>query len=442
MPTTGSDGPEPNASVVAPAATQSASWSGEAAFGDLYFTVQVMNHWASLLNGRNYPSVELLTGALAEPSDPDSLLFDFRAGNDRPQLSFIGANLAPLCEPGVNLGGLVQAPDSSLKSWLLEGCTQVLSSRTPKVIEGRARSAGGHVLELRGVLFPYSGEADEAIEFVHCMVTWRDLGAERAPREAAVAHGSDSVYLLEEADQLTDSRSAIALHADGPEATARSAGDLAGADLPELLGEAKRLVTAMLDSEARSRRALYRAVACAYDFALAAADKPDDYARLLYRAALSTNEHAPLATLTRLVFGDTHDPTRLAEISTAIAHGLRLGVPYGGLEALLVGREGGLKGLVFEERRLRHEEAGRSDKATAGPGLAMVRKLRRMPALSLAALPRDGSEITLILARRDEGGRLAVLGEVSNDASLVARAARKFLEGEAAAGLPLSGAIS
>ncbi len=134
-----------------------------------------------------------------------------------------------------------------------------------------------------------------------------------------------------------------------------------------------------------------------------------------------------MTPVVKLVFGADYDKTRLTEYAAVLTHAHRVGVERGTLATFLREAEGGLKGIVNEERRLRKEEQGKpvEDKKAVRAGLA--RKLRALDSLSLDELGGDGAEFALVMVRRTPDGDVEVIGEVPEDVPLVERAARKLL---------------
>jgi hypothetical protein len=129
----------------------------------------------------------------------------------------------------------------------------------------------------------------------------------------------------------------------------------------------------------------------------------------------------------KLVFGADYDKTRLTEYAAALAHGHRLGLEQGALGEHLTRAEGGLKGVVQAERRLRRADSGLPVKPAGAPRAATVRKLRAVAPQSFDAIPVEGPEFALVMLRRLPGGAVVVVGEVPEDVALVERAAKKLL---------------
>ena len=102
-------------------------------------------------------------------------------------------------------------------------------------------------------------------------------------------------------------------------------------------------------------------------------------------------------------------------------------LPRGTLGEYLGKAEGGLKGIVAAERRLRKEEAGKTVEPADAPRLALARRLRAMPAQAFESIEPEGSEFALVMIRRTDAGEVIMLGEVPDDLALIERAARRLI---------------
>ena len=142
-------------------------------------------------------------------------------------------------------------------------------------------------------------------------------------------------------------------------------------------------------------------------------------------AGLAVQDRAPMVPVVKLVFGLGYDKTRVAEYAAVLDHARRLGLGQGELARLLESTKGGLKALVAEERRLRKQDSGTQSAGTRQDKL--LAKLRAMPGRTMADIPTSGSEITLLVARRSEGGRIEILGEVDDEPALIEKAARRLV---------------
>jgi len=104
-------------------------------------------------------------------------------------------------------------------------------------------------------------------------------------------------------------------------------------------------------------------------------------------------------------------------------------VERGGLIDVLRSAEGGLKGIVQDERRARREEAGETVEPKGVVREALASKLLEFEAVELDDIAEnDGAEFALLMVRRTETGEIEVVGEVPDDVKLVERAARKLLK--------------
>ena len=204
--------------------------------------------------------------------------------------------------------------------------------------------------------------------------------------------------------------------------------DDADMELGDWLASARELALAARSSEDRSRQALYAAIGRAYDFSIAAADQPEDFAELVADSGLTIQDRAPMTPVVKLVFGADYNKTRLTEYAAALSHGHRLGVERGGMEEFLCTARGGLKGVVNAERRLRREEAGHAVEPEGAPRERLARKLRKIEPQDFASIDPNGSEFALVMIRRLTTGEVVMLGEVPEDVPLLERAARKLLD--------------
>ena len=79
------------------------------------------------------------------------------------------------------------------------------------------------------------------------------------------------------------------------------------------------------------------------------------------------------------------------------------------------------------ERRLRREESARPAKPRETPREAIARKLRDIAPMGFETIEPEGEEYGLVVIRRLATGEVAVLGEVSDDAGLIERAAKQLV---------------
>ncbi len=409
--------------------------------------VRAYNFWASLLDNRTFPDIASLHPEQLHDFGPHSVLLDFTDGIDNPAIGYLGAKLAEECGTDDSIQRLNDVPARSLLSRITDHYMQILANQAPIGFEAEFVNQRGVTILYRGILLPFSRD-DETIDHIYGVINWKEL-----------ADQSSTDALMKQVDEAVEARPAMLREAlpmsewaDGPvdlglgdshhepldlplaefglPGTVFDDSELPGSspemELGDWLAVAREEAMNARSSEDRSRRALYEAIGRAYDFALAAADAPEDFAELVEDAGLKVQERAPLIPLVKLVFGADYDKTRLTEFATVIAHGQRLGIGHGGLAPLLAEAPGGLKGLVREERRLRREESGK-EKSPRNAHESLVAGLRQLAPRPLDTVARD-SEFALVVARRLEDGQVVLLGEVSDDAALLDRAARRLLD--------------
>ncbi|MDE2435693.1 MAG: hypothetical protein KGM49_05485 [Sphingomonadales bacterium] len=473
--------------------------------------VRAYNHWASLLDNRNFPSIEELEPDALPDFGPYSVLLDFTRGIANPAVRFLGDKLAAECGAGDGIETLDDVPSRSLLSRITDHYMQILANQAPIGFEAEFVNQREQTILYRGILLPFSSD-DDTIDFIYGVINWKELADQKtadallaeidraldphAPTESRNdgpltdwADGPQGVN--EQSDPAEDEIAPVASDSDDdvldlgdfaePEAAASSldmpapsfavggwasilanedstdeedgvppparpidfttfesdefaspavfdaASDDADMGLADWLASARELADAARGSEDRTRTALYAAIGRAYDFSLAAADAPEDFAELVADSGLTMQDRAPMTPVVKLVFGADYDKTRLTEYASALSHGHRLGVARGELGKFLAEASGGLKAVVSAERQLKRDESGKADVARETPREALARKLRKLDPVALEDLPADGAEFTVLVARRLPDGTLALLGEVGDDVALLERAARRLV---------------
>ena len=200
--------------------------------------------------------------------------------------------------------------------------------------------------------------------------------------------------------------------------------DLAGMESPdedaplaEWLALARDGAEMVRASEARSHAALYRAIGLAYDFALVAQARPDDYAQLLRDAGVKVQARSAMTAIIKLVFGTGYDKTRITEYATALDHGWAAGMGVGTLADYLSHYAGGLKALVRDERALRRAEApARPDRRQTARSA-----MKAAAVLDPMAVATDEDGLAIVIARREADGTLALVGALPQGSDLGAR---------------------
>ena len=381
--------------------------------------VRAYNHWVSLLQGRAYPSIGDLDPGNINDFSPHSVLLDFSKGIENPEIRYLGRALREECGVDPIITHVAQVPSRSLLSRLTDHYLQIIANRAPIGFEAEFVGTRGHNTLYRGILMPFSSDED-TIDFIYGVINWKELvDAETQARLNAE---------IEESRRTAPTPSvSAAVWADGPSASFDTPVEVMPAEtLPEIvagssLGDrlllARETAAAARASDTRSRAALYRALARAYDFALAAEEDGDTYAALIRDAGIAAQARAPMTPAVKLVFGADYDKTRLTEFAAVLSHAKRTEVPAGGLDSLLEAAEGGIKGLVKAERAHRRP-------ASAPDGYARAaEELRARPSLGHVSIEAGSEEFVVLLARAGEQG-LDIVAAVT-DSALTHSAVRK-----------------
>jgi hypothetical protein len=394
--------------------------------------VRAYNYWVSLLDGRAYPAIE----ELAPDHDdfgPNAVLLDFSTGSDNPSISFLGDALRDECEIADNIQAIADVPARSLLSRLTDHYLQIIANRAPIGFEAEYVNHRDNNTMYRGILMPFSSD-DDTIDFIYGVINWKEV-ADQTTEDAI----KDQLRRSLDAPVERQPVEPVAAWADGPSAigelsTAPAFGPGYGEsvdddpleltsqfnpdgseELADWLCAARDLAMVARTADVRSRTALYRTLSLAYDFALAADVRKQDFAEILNDSGIKAQERAPMTPVVKLVFGADYDKTRLAEFSAALTYAKRLGVGRGGLEARIESFDGGLKGFVAAYRAER-----RPVRMAIKPPVDLS-KVRNLPTVGVVDFAGD-SEFVLLVARRVDEGRVAIIGTACGDDAMLDRA--------------------
>ncbi|WP_017671969.1 hypothetical protein [Blastomonas sp. AAP53] len=424
--------------------------------------VRAYNYWAKLLGNRVFPSIEDLDPENIEDFGPHSVLLDFTSGIENPAIPFIGRALREESDLPDAVAYLDEVPGRSLLSRITDHYMQILANQAPIGFEAEYVNDRGSTIMYRGILLPFSTD-DDSIDFVYGVINWKELAdrtlteqlilqidevVKQSPRKPALPIWEDDPAQISAPGELgldpldeplaLDGYAMFDTVADGlveigfggedsePAANPFPAVELPGGDaaLADLLDFARAHVEAALASEERSRAALYAAIGRAYDFALAARGRPDDYAALLSASGITAQLRAPMTPLVKLVFGASYDKTRLAEYACVLSHAMRRDVPRGGLADVLMQQVGGLKAIVQIERRARRARDEDAEKLCRKHETRQ--KLRANPSTPMGAFDIGDCEFAVLVARRNADGVLGVIGMVDESDPLADRILRKL----------------
>ncbi|NNC46828.1 MAG: hypothetical protein HKO13_00135 [Sphingomonas sp.] len=386
--------------------------------------VRAYNYWCSLLDGRDFPSIQDLEPATLDDFGPHAVLLDFTRDRDDPGASYIGDAIREECGLDETIETISDVPPRSLLSRLTDHYMQIIANRAPVGFEAEFVNQRGHEICYRGILMPLSSDGI-TIDFIYGVINWKDTG-EQVAADATIAPALAPIEpdpvpdTAPGVDELPNSDDTHMAWQDGPLAD----GDLAeetdapGAVLTESDGLADWLFAARDSAEVckaaegRSRAALYDALSLAYDFSLAAQRRPDDYAEILDDAGVKTQARAPMTPIIKLVFGADYNKSRITEFSTALAYAHRTEIGFGQFKEVVEKTDGGIKGFVKAERAARRGDKPAVDKAAKARD-----KLRHAQPLESTGFE---GEYALLVARRNADGSIDVVAEV-DDTKLVDR---------------------
>ena len=428
--------------------------------------VRAYNYWVSLLDGRDFPSIEDLEPENLQDFSAHSVLLDFTCGRENPAMPYIGAEIREECGLDDDMRTTAEVPSRSLLSRLTDHYMQIIANRAPIGFEAEFVNQREENICYRGILMPFSSDG-EAIDFIYGVINWKNVGEtaedvsppelpafepapdESEPEEADLAElvlGMDDAVAVEAEEAVeADTEEAAAEEPVAEEAAVDEAvagipvphfswedGPLHDSEeisLPEIeLGEdaglADRLWAAREGAEAvklgegRTRTALYSALSLAYDFSIAAQRDPEGYSELLEESGMKAQARAPMTPVVKLVFGIEYDKARLTEFAAALSYAHRQEVALGDFQGFIERQVGGLKGLVAAERDARRPGPRVDDRGDAARA-----KLRAARPIGLGEVASD-AEFAVIVTRRGADGRHEPIA-VLDDEGLIERVIRR-----------------
>ena len=166
--------------------------------------VRAYNHWASLLDNRNFPSIEDLDPQDLPDFGPYSVLLDFTGGIENPAIQFIGAKLGLECGTAGEITALSDVPARSLLSRITDHYMQILANQAPIGFEAEFVNQREQTILYRGILLPFSSD-DDTIDFIYGVINWKELADQQT---------TDALML--EIDQALEIAPATGLQRDLP----------------------------------------------------------------------------------------------------------------------------------------------------------------------------------------------------------------------------------
>ncbi len=144
--------------------------------------VRAYNHWAGLLDDRNFPSIEDLDPANLPDFGPFSVLLDFTNGIEDPAVRFLGAELANECDTSSGIAQLSDVPARSLLSRITDHYMQILANQAPIGFEAEFVNQRGSAILYRGILLPFSSD-DDTIDFIYGVINWKQMADQQTSDE-------------------------------------------------------------------------------------------------------------------------------------------------------------------------------------------------------------------------------------------------------------------
>jgi hypothetical protein len=142
--------------------------------------VRAYNYWVSLLEGRDFPSIEDLEPADVSDFASHSVLLDFTCGRDNPAIPYIGADIREECGLDDDARTISDVPSRSLLSRLTDHYMQIIANRSPIGFEAEFVNQRGENICYRGILMPFSSDGD-AIDFIYGVINWKTVGGAALP---------------------------------------------------------------------------------------------------------------------------------------------------------------------------------------------------------------------------------------------------------------------
>src|SRR3954465_5254048 len=139
--------------------------------------VRAYNYWVSLLEGRDFPSIEDLEPSNVTDFASNSILLDFTCGRDNPALPYVGNGIRDECGLDEDVRTIADVPSRSLLSRLTDHYLQIIANRSPVGFEAEFENQRGANICYRGILMPFSSDGD-VIDFIYGVINWKTVEEE------------------------------------------------------------------------------------------------------------------------------------------------------------------------------------------------------------------------------------------------------------------------
>ena len=146
--------------------------------------VRAYNYWVSLLDGRDFPSIEDLEPADVSDFGAHSVLLDFTCGRDNPAIPYVGAAIRDECGLDDDVRTISDVPSRSLLSRLTDHYMQIIANRAPVGFEAEFENQRSKSICYRGILMPFSSDGD-TIDFIYGVINWKNVDGLAQPPVSA-----------------------------------------------------------------------------------------------------------------------------------------------------------------------------------------------------------------------------------------------------------------
>lgn len=165
--------------------------------------VRAYNYWASLLDGRDFPSIEDLEPSEVDDFATNSVLLDFTCGVDNPAVPYVGIAIREECELDDGVRTIADVPNRSLLSRLTDHYMQIIANRAPVGFEAEFDNPRGESICYRGILMPFSSDGD-TIDFIYGVINWKHVDADAAQPVGADTSAAPAIEIagLEEPEAV------------------------------------------------------------------------------------------------------------------------------------------------------------------------------------------------------------------------------------------------
>jgi hypothetical protein len=166
--------------------------------------VRAYNYWVSLLDRRDFPSIEDLEPADVSDFAPNSVLLDFTCGRDNPAIPYIGGAIRDECGLDDDARTIADVPSRSLLSRLTDHYMQIIANRAPIGFEAEFANQRDETICYRGILMPFSSDG-ETIDFIYGVINWKQVAAAKQPEQVQAGEAELPTIEFEASCETEDS---------------------------------------------------------------------------------------------------------------------------------------------------------------------------------------------------------------------------------------------